>query len=321
MLYRKKILFIIVLSLILFTVSSQPTHARTYLFKTNSSLTLSSENSTLGTIIPISETVTRKISIKYEYGRFARPSGIPIIVKSATEISLSISSKPNWCEVNLENLEFEAPIGRMLKNGTVEFSTNLNAKISTNNALAFSQGKIIINASSNENGNIKPSSTTYEFTISPAFIPQINYNISNESLSLKTGENKNLSIYVKNNGNSKIDVEIAKNISEEGIIVLDFLNTTTIDIGENVEIPVNINAHSTKNEKSKNVNVEIVLSYRSSNDPNGNYLIADSPISFDVEVTDNDDFVDITPYIIGIFIVFIVVFFLLTFIVWLRRRH
>lgn len=320
MLSKKNMIIYALFFFLLLNVFCTSSQARSYLINTQSSLTITSNNINLGTLMPDSEVATSEITIKYEYGRFARPEGFPIPSrKNPTTITLAIESMPTWCEVSLDVSEFEAPIGSFLQKGSINFNTTLTAKISETSVTAFSEGKIVLNATAVRNGNIKDSSTSIELTISPDFIPEINYSLSNKSLMLKTDEDGNLSLCVENSANSDIIVEITANISEDGIIELDFPSSRTVEVGEKEIIPISVKAYSTENESSKDINVELTLSYSPSNDPTIEYIVEDASLSFNVSVSDESDFIDLTPFVIGIVVVFIVLYFVFTLIVWRRR--
>lgn len=315
----KKNLFILFL-LILINIICYSSQARSYLINTESSLTLTSSNINLGTLMPESEVATSEITIKYDYGRLARPQGFPIPNrKEPTTITLAIESMPSWCEVSLDKSEFQAPIGSFLQKGTIDFNTTLTAKILPLNVTAFSQGKIVFNATAVKNGNILGSSNSIELIISPDFVPGFDYFLSNRSIMLEVEEEGNLSLYVENDGNSDIIVEITANITEEDIIAVGFPTPRTIKVGEQDIIPISIKTYTIKNDTSKNLEVQLILNYSPVNDPTIEYIVADAALSFNVSVSDDSDFIDLTPFVIGIVVVFIVLYFIFTLIV--RRRR
>ncbi len=320
MLSKKNMIIFTLFFFILLNVFCTSSQSRSYLVNTQSSLTLTSNNINLGTLMPDSDVTTSEITIKYEYGRFARPEGFPIRSrKNPTTITLSIESMPTWCEASLDASEFKAPIGSFLQKGSINFNTTLNAEISTTSAPAFSEEKIVLNATAVKNGNIMGSSISFELTISPDFIPEINYSLSNRSLMLKTDEEGNLSLYVENGANSDIVVEIIANISEDDIIEVGFPSSRTVEVGEQVIIPISVKAISTKNESRKDIDVELTLSYSPTDDPTIEYIVEGTSLSFNVSVSDDADFIDLTPFVIGIVVVFIVLYFVFTLIVWRRR--
>ena len=319
MLNIKKILAFGFVCLLVFNVASMISLARPYILKTNSSISLSSDNNTLSNVMPISGFATKTIEIKYEYNKFARPIGFPLPNrKNPTTISLSVENKPNWCEITLDNYSFNAPIGSFLKKGTVYFNTTLNATITQNSVTAFSEGGIVLNATSKKNGNIVASSTLYELTISPGFIPMIDYSIFNKSIILRSGEEKNISLFVKNEGNSKIIVEINANMSKNNTLGLGITSPITLDMDEEKIIPISLKATSLKNDESKNVSIEMTLQYHSINAPNTIFSTINNPISFNVLINYDSDVVDLTPFVIGIAIVFVILYFIFTIIVWRR---
>jgi hypothetical protein len=319
--YPKKNLVIFILFLLLlvniFCYSSQ---ARSYLFNTDSSLTLISSNISLGTLMPEDEVATSEITIKYEYGRLARPQGFPIPNrKETTTITLAIESMPSWCEVSLDKSEFQAPIGSFLQKGNIEFNTTLTAKILPVNVTAFSQGKIVLNATAVKNGNVMGSSNSIELTISPDFLPGLVHYLSNQSLMLDAEEEANLSLFVENKCNSDIIVEISANISKKDIVAVGFPTPRTIKLGEQDIIPISIRTFTIKNDTSKNVDVQLFLSYRPLGESAIEYNVEGPSLSFFVVVSEESDYIDLTSFVIGIVVVFIVLYFIFTLIVWRRR--
>jgi hypothetical protein len=297
------------------------TFARNYFIPSTSKLTISSDNNDLGIVTPISEEITKNIQIKYDYGRWARPKGFPRPnSKESTSIEVSIFQQPSWCEISFDETQFSAPIGNMLQAGSVTFNATLIAKITDATADAFNEGNIIVNATAEENGNIAASYTTYELTIAPDFVPSVYYTLSNTSISLKPGENTNLSIFVENKGNSKIEVEITSNISDYDPITINLPNKDQIDVKNNIEFPISITALSNDNATNKSINVCVNITYYSVSDPNVNKITACIPVTFDIVITD-EDFVDLTIYVIGIFAAFIVIFLILTVVFWIRREQ
>jgi len=320
MLSKKNIVIFILLLVLLLNVFCTSSQARSYLVKTKSSLTLTSNNITLGPVTPESGLVTSEITIKYDYGMLARPGGFPFPNrKNPTTITLVIESRPSWCEVSLDTSQFKVPIGSFLQKGSVNFKTNLSAKISESTAPAFSEEKIVLNATAEKNGNIVGSSTSIELAISPDFVPVFDYFLSNRSIMLEAGEEGNLSLSVENEGNSDIVVEITANISEEGMIVVGFPTPRTVEVGEQDTIPISVKALTTKNDTSKKVEVQLILNYSPVNDPTIEYIVKGSALSFNVSVSDDSDFIDLTPFVIGIVVVFIVLYFIFTLIFWRRR--
>lgn len=319
MLNIKKTLTIIFFCLLIFNIVTIISQARPYILKTNSSISLSSDNTDLGIVIPESGNATMNIMIKYEYNKFARPIGFPLPNrKTPTTISISVESKPSWCEINLDNYQFNAPIGSFLKKGTVNFNTTLTATIPQQSATAFSEEKIVLNATAQKNGNIVASSTLYELTISPGFIPNLEYSFLNRSITLKTGEEGNVSLFLKNKCNSKINVEISANTTEE-LIGIGLPSIESLDVGDEITIPISLKVYSIKSTNSKNVSVELFLNYYSIDDPSTKFATIDSPNSFYVLISDDSDVVDLTPFVIGIAIIFIVLYIIITIIIWRRR--
>lgn len=322
MLYLKKLLILFIFSSLLVLSLSAFVQARQlpYLVKTDSTLTISSDNSDFGILTPISETATTTLSIRYEYGMFARPDGFPFPNrKSPTSIALSVNS-PKWCEVEIKQQEFEAKIGNVLQKKSIVFNTTISTKVTSESVVAFSKGKITINATAMKNGNIEGSNATFQFTISPDFVPKLNYNLSNNSIILKPREETNISLFVQNNGNSKIKVEITSNVTNKDPIIVIIPTDFQIDLKENKEINIGVAALSLENNSKKNISVCLNLTYYSVNDPSDNKITMCIPVSFDV-IIDEEDFVDLTYYVIGIFAAFLILFIIISIIIWIRRRE
>jgi len=74
-----------------------------------------------------------------------------------------------------------------------------------------------------------------------------------------------------------------------------------------------------KNATSENVDVQLFLSYSPLGESAIEYNVEDSSLSFFVVVSDESDYIYLTPFVIGIVVVFIVLYFIFTLIVWRRR--
>lgn len=321
MLYLKKFLILFIFSVLIILSLSPLIQARPYLLTTNSSLTISSDNSDFGIILPNSGTVTRNITVRYEYGNLARPKGFPFPnSKSPTSIELAVMDEPSWCEVEIEDQDFEADIGNVLQKKSIIFNTTVSAEITSETIAAFSEGTIVINTTAMKNGNIVGSYATYEFTISPDFIPKITYFLSNSSFSLKAGEQTNLSLFMKNDGNSKIKVEVESNNTMGDLIQISLPSDVEIEAGKNKSLIIKLSALPKENTTKENVSVCLNLTYYSTEAPSNKKITMCVPVAFEITITD-EEFIDLTYYVLGIFAAFLIIFIIISVIVWVRRRE
>ena len=211
---KQVLAYLLILFLLSPLVTLQPmVHARSYIIKTDSSLTLIATPDDLGILTTVDELTTGTLTILYQYGRWRMPQGFPFPNrKSPTTINLSVVSTPNWCSVTLENTTLEATISSsfrdFLQGSTINLSLTFTAKLTTSSAPAFTPGTITINASALQNGNINPSSTTLDIPVQPSFFPAIETSTSNTSLSLKPGETTNITLSVTNKANAQILVQV-----------------------------------------------------------------------------------------------------------------
>ena len=84
-------------------------------------------------------------------------------------------------------------------------------------------------------------------------------------------------------------------------------------------VPISIITFTIKNATSENVDVQLFLSYSPLGESAIEYNVEDSFLSFFVVVSDESDYINLTPFVIGIVVVFITLYFIFTLIVWRRR--
>jgi len=317
----KKFLILSIFSVLVILSLSPLIQARPYLLTTNSTLTITSDNSDFGLVIPNSETVTRNITVIYEYGNLARPKGFPFPnSKSPTSIELAVMDGPSWCELEIKNQDFKADIGNVLQKKSITFNTTISAEITSETIAAFSEETIIINATAMKNGNIIGSYATYEFTISPDFVPKITYSLSNNSISLNVGEQTNISLVVQNDGNSKIKVEVESNNSMGDLIQISLPPDVEIETGKNKSLIIKLSALTKENTTRENISVCLNLTYYSTEAPNDKKINMCVPFALEITITD-EEFIDLTYYVIGIFAAFLIIFIIISVLVWISRRE
>jgi len=293
--------------------------ARTYLFTTESSLNLSANPSDLGTLLPLDTVKVSTVSFTYNYGRFARPIGFPFPNrKTPTNISVSIVSLPTWCSATLSKTTFEVPIQGFFQPGQSGYTFTLSTQIISSSAPAFQQGIITIGAVAEQNGNINPASALINISLEPAFLPSISVSASNSSLELQSSEEKNVTITVKNTGNANIIAEITPN-SNASIEITSLSVEKEIAKGTQESFSFSIKNNETTIKKIKQDQLKFTVSY---------YAVLDQTKSgtpLDVIVTlelypskDDEGKVDLTPFVIGIVIVFIILYLIFTLLI--RKR-
>jgi hypothetical protein len=247
-----------------FSIFITTAEGRDYLLKTKTTLTVTADTDNFGIIKP-GTTLNTNITITYEYGRLARPKGFPFPKKrTPTTINLTITT-PKWCTPQLNQGHFEIDVETFIvpKTKTENLSAKLTIKVDDLNAPAYEEGTITIKATAEENGNIQPSSAIYEIKITPGFTPGIEATLSNKSISLKPGEEKNISIHVKNKSNYKIIANLTTTTLENLNVTLP--TPTTIEIDEKTTFPIKIKA----TEKQINVNetITFTVSYHAYDHP------------------------------------------------------
>jgi hypothetical protein len=303
-------------------------HARSYIIKTDSSLTLSATPNDLGILTTLDESTTGTLTILYRYGRWRMPQGFPFPNrKLPTTINLSVISSPNWCSVTLENTTLEATVPSsfrdFLQGSTINLSLTFTAKLTTSSAPAFTPGTITINASALQNGNINPSSTTLDIPVQPGFFPAIETSTSNTSLSLQPGKATNITISVTNKANAQIlaEVTILSIPSEYVNIILPGLKT--IDIDEEKRFQILFETNQSVDENIQNQTIILSIQYHAINDESATGTPVDIPLTVDILKTDLDEenVVDLLPFVIGIVVIFIVLYVIFTIISWRRNRY
>ena len=326
--YRFILFSITLLLLINSTFIISNAKARNYIFTTESSLSIIPGTDEFGILEPEGSGVTTQINITYEYKRFARPNGFPFPnKKEPTKINLSIESKPEWCSVELDKESFEAPVTTFIRSQIrkVNFSANLTVRIISEKAPAFTKGEIIINATAEQNGNVLASSAKSTITIKPDFVPNVTATISNLTLEIKSGEETNVSITVKNTANSKISAKISLNMTEsDHLTIYPPLNSNSIEINDEATFLVKISAHESDEEINETQNITFIVTYYASGHEtttsNSLYLHLKTNIQSEKQVTGLFDF-DFELIIMAMAIVLVITMLLIIYVVYRRRRR
>ena len=248
---KNKIIFSIVLMilLILFNYSiSNNVLARDYIFQTQSSIKISSDEDDPISIDPFGLTRTIQLKISYTYNRLARPDGFPFPNrKLPTNINITIDEKPDWCLASIDRGSFEIPIKTFIfkKNETINLSTNITLQIINSKIDANTENNLGITVETNENGNIQSTSLMHSIKITPdPFLSIDSYLTPNSIINMFGGEERNITIKLKNNGNIQTKTKIESNNNFQFIELL-------ID-GEK-----NFNEYITNIDKEKNISLNI----------------------------------------------------------------
>ena len=104
----------------------------------------------------------------------------------------------------------EAPAfmpGEYVTGGTIELNTVIFLFIK-DYAPAFENGKILLKALAEENGNIQSSSDTLELSLMPDAVPIFDYEIAIDSYNLSPGETIDIPISIENIGNCPLEINI-----------------------------------------------------------------------------------------------------------------
>lgn len=241
-------IFLIVQSLLISNVS-----ARNYILQTSSTLEITSEVNQTISIDPIGIPTTFELTIRYTYGRLARPEGFPLPSnKVPTMINLTIEEKPQWCIVSMDRGSFETPpIKTFLfkNNETILFTTNITLSSINETIPSSIEDTILFKVESEVNGNIASASSNFEVVISPKTLYNYEYLLkSSSTIDLFYNEEANLIIDFTNRGNEKINVNIsAINPSEIVTIHINneiYSNEFSLDLDEDKSVKILVHSIS-----------------------------------------------------------------------------
>jgi len=319
---RKKALSLLLLFWLINIIFFMPSvESRNYILKTQSTVTIISDETDFGILIPDSSEVYTNLTVIYEYGRLARPEGFPFPrIKMPTIINLTIESMPEWCSVQLNQQRFEAEINTFFlpKTRTINFTTQIIAKIDSVSAPAFEEGIIKLNVTAEENGNIQSSSSSIEISITPDFIPSINVYTTNSSVDLMPGEQTTALIMVKNNGNAKIVASIENTTSSDNIEIT-LPNEKTIEVNEEVSFSIPIKALESDEKINISEDLMFIVTYYAYSDS----TLLGEDIQFYILAnieSKNNDLISFDLIIILLIIAVISIIFIIIFYLYYRRK-
>ena len=319
--YGRKTICIAFFLLFAFSLILTPSlQARNYIWGVESSLALSADTSGFMELTPSVALQSSTITISYTYPSFSRPEGFPLPNrKTPTMINLSIIDAPSWCTATLEEDSFTIPIGSFFKGNMVNETTTLSVAVS-DNAPAFSEKQITIQAVAATNGNVQGSEATVTISISAAYVPSVETSVSNTTLSMKPGESKKIAVNVKNNGNANIRAQLsAENVNDS--LTVNIPTATTISKNQDVNFTIDISASESLEEKLVQTIVIDILTYATDDTTQEPTTYQ---VSFQVSVTPEEaenDILDLEPYVLGIALLGILIILVVSFVVVIRRRQ
>lgn len=292
--------------------------ARDYLFTVQSSLDITAEPNDFGNVNP-GATVTGTVTITYKHNRFARPQGFPLPNrKSPTTINLSIINPPEWCTVSLEEQSLNAPIDSFFQDGSISLNTTISVSMQQD-APAFDKGTFTIQADANNNGNILESSNSLPVDVKPSFQPNLAASLSNTSISLVPNQQNNITVTVENTGNAAMMVEVTTDTISRENYSLTLPTAQRIEIDGQKEFIINIKANEDIDKDQNYTELFTVSSYAvDSETSEASPIILSLSIDLLGESVD-EDVLDLTPYILGLFIAFVIIFVIISLIAWKRR--
>ncbi len=222
---------------------------------------ITSDNTDLGTITPDGEQISASVTVTYQYDGFIFP--LPRN-RQPTTITLSASS-PSWCTVTVEPTTLEVSADTM-NAGAKNANATLTVAVSTD-APAFTTGKIILNASAETNENLLTSYDEYTFTITPDFLPQINAQLSNQSVNLSTGDTRNITLTVTNQANAAITASITSDLMDSENFALQLPNAQTIQTESSEDFTIFIEAIAPENITEITEAITFIVSYTAAEQP------------------------------------------------------
>lgn len=281
-------LWIVSIVIVTFVAIPQESTAKPGLFKSKSELSLKSDKGCFENL-SLNEEVMTNLTIVYSYGRFSIPAGALFLAPSPTKIHLKVLSKPKWCEVKIENenLSVDMPLISIL-GGEDTLETQVTIKVISKDAPGYQEGKIVIKAEAEENGNIESSEAQCEIKVKPGFYPDVEVNKSYFRLELAPGEESEISIEITNNGNMEIVASVETPEEIPDMVILDLNEAKSIDvkpgksktikigieikdyegkIDERYSIPLEISYHAKDYENLKGESISVKLNLRIKGEP------------------------------------------------------
>lgn len=287
---------------------------------------LTSDIANLGTVTTLEKTFNSTITIKYNYGPLARPDGKILKFlknnRNPTIITLSVSSKPDWCTAQIAQTNISIPITRTIFKGNDSKETIVKITVNTTNVKAQTTGNIIINANATQNGNLRPTSTSLTYTVIVGFIPKITYEIIDEiTKPLAPGKYGNFSIKINNTSNEKIKITLNQTTSSKYFIVTVPSST---EIEQNTQKAITIPIRATEINTSINETTKLTfnLLYTMSTDetllgPTQQFEVSRS-IRYQPE---KENAIDFSPAFIGIAIIFLIIIGFFSFLTIRQKQY
>jgi len=125
------------------------------------------------------------------------------------------------------------------------------------NIKAKTTGKITVKAEAKQNGNLDPSSTTLDFTLTVGFFPSVTISKIDPIIDpVKSSAWANFSLKLNNTSNEKIKVSITQNSSSNYFIITPPLS---FEMDQNTITTINIPVQAAKINTSTNVTKKFIF--------------------------------------------------------------
>ena len=272
----------------------------------------------LGILTPQEET-SIMITMTYEHSGGALPLGFPFN-KQPTAIEFAVDSAPIGCTVVANQTSFSAPIAGFFQQGSVALTGNLTIKY-TDQAIAFTPGTIQLSATAAQNGNLNPSTAFLNLSVQPGFLGSIETTLSESSIELEEDESHQCILSVTNTGNADIVASINSDIQTTQDITIALPSAQTISQDESYDFIISLNSTITS-EETLTKNMTFTVSYYAEDQSSAIGNPVDLSYRVDLLGTSvNESQVDLLPYVVGIAVIFAVLYLLFTVIAWRRKQY
>jgi len=235
-------------------------------FETQTQVTIDEETIPTERINPgETKTLTAKVDFKYDTPDFfpefllGTKIGNWVIFRdtefgNSVNLSLSVTKKPEWCDVELPEIITIGNIGTTLQENTFDFNVTVN-----NSALGLQIDEIQIKATFTPEASwgLLESSSSGNFTIEADMVGELITRLDplkNTTLYFESGETKTVLLEVFNHYNVEILVDIA---IHESILTNKYFNASVeekqikLDLEETKYIKINITAPVVENNKEE----------------------------------------------------------------------
>ena len=260
---RRSFIAIWMISLLALILQIAPENAHAGLLRAKSELKMMAEEDYFYEV-QLNREMETKLTISYSWGRLAIPAGYFLLRPSPTRIDIEIASKPSWCEVELEKKNLSAEMSMLsIFGGNVTLETRVRFRIVSKDAPGLEEGRIVLVAVAEKNGNINSSSASCEIVIVPAFYPDVEVDNDYFSLILSPGEERELEVEVENRGNMEIvaSIELAEELPELVSIDTTFARSIDIDPGEKKILRFRVKIERYEKEIEERYIIPLELSY------------------------------------------------------------